>query len=68
MEQNYYRHVVAKILKNISQGNNTISKKNKTKWKIITNIKSKIRTNELIITKADKGNTLIIHKKSINKK
>jgi hypothetical protein len=32
------------------------------------NTKSKMRTNKLIITKADKGKTLIIHKKSINKR
>jgi hypothetical protein len=55
LEQNYYVHAVAKSFKKISQGNNTISKRNKTEWKIITIIKSKVRTNELVKTKADEG-------------
>jgi hypothetical protein len=38
---------------------NTTSKKNNAEWKIITNIKSKTITNQLVITKADKGKTLI---------
>jgi hypothetical protein len=37
-----------------------INKRNKTEWKIITKIKSKLREKESIITKADKGKTLII--------
>jgi hypothetical protein len=43
-----------------SQGSNTLSRKNKEEWKLITNIKNKLRINLLIITKADKGKTLII--------
>jgi hypothetical protein len=34
--------------------------KNKEEWKLIRNIQEKIRNNKLIITKADKGKTLII--------
>jgi hypothetical protein len=61
-EKNYYRHAVAKNLKIISQRNSTTNEKNKNKieWNIINNIKRKMETNELTLTKADKGKTLII--------
>jgi hypothetical protein len=51
MEQNYYRHAVAKNLKKSSKSNNRENKRNKIEWKIITKIKNKMRTYELIITK-----------------
>ena len=62
IEQNYYRHAVAKSLKNISQRNSALNEKikNKYEWKIISNIKQKMEANDLIVTKADKGKTLII--------
>jgi hypothetical protein len=41
-EQNYYRHTVAKNLKNISQKSNVINKKNTIEWKTISNIKRKM--------------------------
>jgi hypothetical protein len=58
--KNYYRHTVSKNLKIICQSNNTTSKKNKVEWKIITNIKRKMTTSQLVMTKANKGKTLII--------
>jgi hypothetical protein len=36
--------------------------KNKNEWKTINNIKQKMRTNELVVTKADKGKTIILTK------
>ena len=59
-EQNYYRHAVAKKIKDINRNNNTNNKKNKYEWKQIMNIKNKISENKLTITKADKGKTLVI--------
>jgi hypothetical protein len=51
---------VENTLKKISQGSKSIRKRDKTEWKIITNIKCKMRTNELVITKADEWKTLIL--------
>jgi hypothetical protein len=48
------------ILQRIIQGTNTTSKRNKTEWKIITNMQSKVRTKKLVIRKVDEGKTLII--------
>jgi hypothetical protein len=59
-EQNYYRHAVAENLKNMGRSKNITCKKDRAEWKLITNIKKKMTTNKLIITKADKGKTLII--------
>jgi hypothetical protein len=59
-EQNYYRHAVAKKIKDISKNNKTNNKKTKEEWKLIINIKYKIDTNKLIITRADKGKMLVI--------
>jgi hypothetical protein len=58
-KQNYYRHIVAKeqIKKNNQTNNN---KKTKGEWKQIMSIRRKIDINKLIITKADKGKTLVI--------
>jgi hypothetical protein len=60
-EQSYYRHAVTKKIKDISKNNKENSNiKNKEEWKIIMNIKYKIRENNLIVTKADKGKTIVI--------
>ena len=61
-EQSYYRHVIAKQIKDISNNKNTqnANNKNKREWKIALNIKRKMLDNKLVITKADKGKTLVI--------
>jgi predicted nucleotide-binding protein (sugar kinase/HSP70/actin superfamily) len=59
-EQNYYRHAVAKKIREINRNSKTNNKKNKEEWKQIMNIKNKISKNKLIITKNDKGKTLVI--------
>jgi predicted nucleotide-binding protein (sugar kinase/HSP70/actin superfamily) len=59
-EQNNYRHAVAKTIKDIGKNNKVNNKKSKEEWKQIMNIKNKIDTNKLIITRAEKGKTLII--------
>jgi hypothetical protein len=53
-EQNYYRHTVARNIKNISWKDNITDKRNKEEWKLITNIKNKMMMNQLTVTKADK--------------
>jgi hypothetical protein len=72
-EQNYYRHLIAKKIKDIHKNNkeNNTNKKDKREWKQIMNIKNKINENKLIIIKADKGKTLVIftheeYKRKIN--
>jgi hypothetical protein len=58
-KQNYYRHAVAKKIKDISKNNKINNKKSKEEWKQIMNIKTKlIRTD--IVTRAGKGKTLVI--------
>jgi hypothetical protein len=52
-EQNYYRHAVARKIREISKNNITNNRKNKEEWKQIIYIKNKIAKNKLIITKAD---------------
>jgi hypothetical protein len=52
--------VVGKKLKNMSPSENITCKKDRADCKLITNIKKKMTTNKLIITKTDKGKTLII--------
>jgi hypothetical protein len=59
-EQNYYRYAVAGNIKNISRKDNITNKRNKEEWKLITNIKNEMIINRITITKADKGNTLVI--------
>jgi predicted glycosyltransferase involved in capsule biosynthesis len=61
--QNYYRHAVAKKIKEISKNNQINNKKTKEEWKQIMNIKNKIDTNRLIITRADTRKTLVILQK-----
>jgi hypothetical protein len=59
-EQQYYRYMVAKTIKMINQKDNTNNTRNKMEWKLIRNIRNKRAENELIITKADKGKTIVI--------
>jgi hypothetical protein len=60
IEQNYYRHVIAKQIKDMSKNMiNHNNHNNKRGWRLIMNVK-KIHNNKLTITKADKGKTLVI--------
>jgi hypothetical protein len=59
-EQQYYRHMVAKTIKKINQKDNMNNTRNKMEWKLIRNIRNKLVENELIITKANKGKTVVI--------
>jgi len=60
LEQDHYRHLVANNIKNLitrEQRPNTLYKE---EWNTIKNIKNKIKEHNLIITKADKGKSIII--------
>jgi hypothetical protein len=62
---------VAKKIKRLSQNENIENRKNRQEWKLITGIKNELTTNKLVITKADKGKTLVIltqeeYKRKIN--
>jgi hypothetical protein len=60
LEQDHYRYLVANNIKHLitrKQRNNTM---NKEEWNIIRNIKEKIEEHNLIITRADKGKTIVI--------
>ena len=60
-EQNYYRHAIAKQIKDISKNNDFQNSCNsKREWKLAMNIKRKMLDNKLVTTKADKGKTLVI--------
>jgi predicted transcriptional regulator len=52
--------VQAKTIKKINQKDNTNNTSNKIEWKLIRNIRNTLAENELIITKADKGKTIVI--------
>jgi hypothetical protein len=54
--------MVAKTIKKINQKDNMNNTKNKLEWKLVRNIRNKLAENELIITKADKGKTIVILK------
>jgi dihydroorotate dehydrogenase len=54
-EQQYYRYRVAKTIKRVNQKDSTNSIRSKIEWKL-----NKLMENELIITKADKGKTIVI--------
>jgi hypothetical protein len=59
-EQQYYRHMVTKTIKKINQKDNTNNTSSKTEWKLIRDNRNKLAKNELIITQADKGKTIVI--------
>jgi hypothetical protein len=65
-EQQYYRHTVVKAITRITQENknNINNKKNKKEWELIIDIKNKVSTNKLTITKAGKGKTIVINKRN----
>jgi hypothetical protein len=52
--------MVTKTIKKINQKDNTNNTRNKMEWKLIRNIRNKLAENELIITKANKGKTIVI--------
>jgi hypothetical protein len=53
---------IAQNIIRITQENkyNINNRKNKKEWKLITDIKNKVSTNKLTITKAGKGKTIVI--------
>jgi hypothetical protein len=60
-EQQYYKHMVTKTIKKINQKYNMNNIRSKIEWKLIRSTrKKKLVENELIITKADKGKTIVI--------
>jgi hypothetical protein len=59
-EQDYYRYLVAHNIKKLEQGGRRKSKYKNNEWKIMKEIKNKIQKHNLIITKADKGKTIVI--------
>jgi hypothetical protein len=76
-DQGYLRQLVANNIKllinkqktNKDQRTTTHTKRLHQEWNILKNIKHKIEQNQLVITKADKGNTLvIIHKDEYHNK
>jgi hypothetical protein len=59
-EQDYYRYLVAHNIKKLEQGGRRKNKYKSNEWKIMKEIKNKIQKHNLIITKADKGKTIVI--------
>jgi hypothetical protein len=57
-----YRHLVAERINTLKQNNNTYSKQNNAQQeaKILKSIQSKLRNNNAIITRADKGKSIVI--------
>jgi hypothetical protein len=53
-EQQYYRHAVAININKINRQKNINNRRSKKEWKLIMDVKNKITTNKLIISKADK--------------
>jgi hypothetical protein len=76
-DQGYMKQLVAnntrKLIKKQNSNNERRKRKSKhtereyQEWRIIKSIKQKLTSNQLIETKADKGNTLIIMKEYNNK-
>jgi predicted GTPase len=52
--------MVVKTIKKINQKDNINNTRSKMEWKLIKNIRNKLVENELTITKADKGKTILI--------
>jgi hypothetical protein len=76
-EQEYMRQLVANNIKKIINTENTKTNRRQTtlqkrevqEQKLIRNIKKKLNDKQLFITKADKGNTIVIlHKETYNNK
>jgi predicted transcriptional regulator len=53
--------MVAKTINRINQKDSTNSIRSKIEWKLIRHIRNKLLENELVITKADKGKTVVMH-------
>jgi hypothetical protein len=63
------KQLVANNIKKLDKKQRQCSNNNTHReWRIIRNIKLKLTDNEAIVTKADKGNTLIIINKDYNNK
>jgi hypothetical protein len=63
LQQNFLKHLVAKHIQKLKQKysiQNYNKIKAKQEWKILKEIKQKITNNNLIITRADKGRTVVI--------
>jgi hypothetical protein len=60
-EKKYYIHAVAKNIKQIKEKKYVENRKNKQELKLITDLGNKLIANKLIVTKADKWKTLVIH-------
>jgi hypothetical protein len=58
-EQDYYRHIVANNIKQLTM-NKLNDRMSKEEWNTIKHIKESIVANGLIITKAYKGKTVVI--------
>jgi TusA-related sulfurtransferase len=56
-KQQHYRHMVTETIKKINQQDNINNINAKTEWKLARN---KLVENELTITKADEGKTIVI--------
>jgi putative IMPACT (imprinted ancient) family translation regulator len=52
--------MVTETIKKIDQKDNMNNARNKIEWKLIRNIRNKLAENELIITKEDKGKTIVV--------
>jgi hypothetical protein len=59
-DQQYYRQAVTKNIKKLNQQETAKNKKSRKEWKLIIDIKNKIIANKLIVSKADKGKTVVI--------
>jgi hypothetical protein len=76
-DQGYMRQLIANNIKKITNKHNSLKERRHTnhtkrehlEWNTIKNLKQKINQNQLIVTKADKGNTLVIlHRDDYNNK
>jgi hypothetical protein len=72
-DHGYMRHLVANNIQKITKKHNTLKEKHRTiyterehlEWSTIRNLRHKINQSQQIITKADKGNTLVILHKNV---
>jgi hypothetical protein len=67
-KQDHVRHLVANNLKHLKRSDMNKENRNnkyKTEWNIVENIKQKLESNNLIVTQAHKGKTIVILRKQI---
>jgi hypothetical protein len=63
LQQNYLKHLVAKHIQKLQQKYSTQNynnKKTQQEWNVLKGIKQKISNNNLVVTRADKGKTVVI--------